>query len=223
MQTVIVSPDGRHAAIAAGRSIIFCSLGRRGPRHRVIHLAGEPRQIQFGPADTLYAACRDPECVVLVKSTGKVLWRRKGSIATDYSISASADGKWLAVGAEKSDDTLDVTLVDSQNRSEWTVSRPGRTPRVRLSANGSGVMLAYEHKVEHRDESRFERRLAYLDRTGSWTKGGAYTAPYYVSVDRDAEWAVALDAQSPSGTPRFPPAGAHRRPAVDVPRARPKS
>jgi hypothetical protein len=98
---------------------------------------------------------------------------------------------------------LDVTLVNPRNEPEWTVTRPGRAPRVRLCAGGSGEMLAYEHKVEHGEDHRYERRLAYLSGgpNPAWTKGGAYTAPFYVSADRQGEWVVALDSQT--GAPRF--------------------
>ncbi len=203
IQAGLVSPDGRYAALACGRKLVFCGRRPDGLRHRVLNLPAEPCQIQFGPADTVYVAYRGEQGVALVKSTGKVLWSRRGRPAASCSISASADGHLLAIASENAvQDEVDVTLVNSRNQRQWSVTRPGRAPRVRLSSGGSAVLLAYEHRVEHNDQSRFERRLAYLagetpgaGLTEEWTKGGAYTAPLYVSVDGRGEWVVALDTQ----------------------------
>ena len=98
-----------------------------------------------------------------------------------------------------------MTLLSHRNQRRWYVTRPGQSPLVRLSAGGGTVVLAYMHKVEHAEQYRFQRRLAYLTSapiTGqvqeAWTKGGVYTAPRYVSVDRDSEWLVTLDDRQPN-------------------------
>jgi hypothetical protein len=202
VSTAAVAPDGRFAAVACGKTVFFCSRKPNGFKFRPVSLPGQARQLQFGPGDTVYASCQDPQCVELVKSTGKVLWRRKNFSVTSCSISASEDGKWLALGSQRPRHWVEVALVNFRNERQWAAARPGRAPRVRLSAAGNAVMLAYEHKVEHEAESRFERRLAYLvggEAPGTvleaWTKGGAYTAPLSLSLERQGEWAVALDTQ----------------------------
>jgi hypothetical protein len=205
VQAAIVSPDGRTAAIAAGRKVLLCSRQLSGVHTSTIRLAGEVSQLQFGPGDSVYVACRDPYYVALVKSTGRVLWRRKDAATDDFSISASEDGKLLSVARQRPEDgKVEVTLLNSRNQRQWVTTRPGRAPLVRLCTGGAATMLTYEHKVEHNRESRFERRLAYLaGPAGEWTKGGPFTAPLYVSADREGDWVVALDMQGRERTPRF--------------------
>lgn len=203
--TAVLSLNGRFAAIAAGRSLMFWGQSRRGVRQRQIVLEGEPQQVQFGPGDSVYAACTALGTLELIKSTGRVLWRRELPNRRLSSISASEDGRVVAMAGEYPPGKVTITLIDSRNLSRWSVERDGRAPLVRLSADGDAVLLAYEHRVEHlferRFEQRFERRLAYVAPGSSpgevqipWTKGGAFTAPYYVSVERKGEWVVALDA-----------------------------
>jgi hypothetical protein len=160
VETAIVSPDGQFAAVAAGAHVYFLRSSPKGIRQKSFSLSGEPRHLQFGPADSLYIAYREPERVELVKSTGRVLWRRQGASITDYSI------------------------ITDRNQRRWWTTRPGRAPLVRLCADGSAVMLSYEHKVEHSSQSRYERRLAYLPGgQGGWTKGGPFVEPIYVAAE----------------------------------------
>lgn len=202
-----VSPGGRYAAVASGKSVIFCSVSEQGVRHRVLRLPGDPRQVQFGPADSLYVACRNPDVVLLLKSSGKALWKYSDRRARNYGISASEDGRLLAVGSEREGDTVVAALLDSSRRQLWRVNAPGRAPRVRLAASGAAMVIAYEHKVFYQDQSRFQRLLLYLPRDLSrarnsrWPKGGAFNTPYFVSVARDGAWVVTLDAQA--GVPRL--------------------
>jgi hypothetical protein len=205
VETAVVSSDGKYAALAAGKSVIFCSRAGSGIRHRVIPLKGIPTQVQFGVGDTIYVACREPDFVALVKSNGKELWRRRDPVVRGYSVSAADDGRHVAIAGESDPDTLRVSLVTWRNQTRWTDARPGRRPRIRLSAGGGTVMLSYEHKVAHGTRSRFERRLAYLGEGagGGWPKGGAFSAPLYVAVDRNGEWVVALDTQNKGDLPRF--------------------
>ncbi|HTE17162.1 MAG TPA: hypothetical protein VK689_02140, partial [Armatimonadota bacterium] len=179
VECAVVSADGRRAAIAAGKSLLFCSRGKNGIRHRVVRLPGEARQVQLGPADTMYVACRNPHLVQLVKSSGKVLWRRKAPNNTAYSIAASEDGRLLAIGNQETPDRVQVSLVTSRNESRWTDVRAGRAPQVRISASGATATLAYQHQVAREHQSRFEQRLTYLGEgmRGAWPKGGSFTAP----------------------------------------------
>lgn len=202
-----VSPSGRYAAVASGRSVIFCSVEPTGVRHRVIRLPGDPRQVQFGPADSLYVVCRNPDLVLRVKSTGTVIWKYSDRRARNYAISASEDGRLVGIGSEREDDTVVAALLDASRRQLWRINAPGRAPRVRLAASGAAMIIAYEHKVVYQDQSRFQRLLLYLPRdlararNSRWPKGGAFNTPYFVSVDRDGGWVVTLDAQS--GVPRL--------------------
>jgi hypothetical protein len=151
----------------------------------------------------------DPDRLQLLKSNGKVLWERRAAGVTDYSIAASELGRYVAVGSQRPNDQVHVALIDSHNVTAWTAGFPGREPRVRLNAAGDAIILSYKRKVEHNADSRFERRLTYLvkEAAGVWTKGGPFTAPYYVSVDRNGGWVVVLDTQQqrPGGDqlPRF--------------------
>jgi hypothetical protein len=145
----------------------------------------------------VYVACVRPNQVALLTGSGKVQWKRQERQVTVGSISASEDGRLLAIGSEQPGDVVDVTVVNSRNQSQWTAQRPGRGPRVRLCAAGTAAMLTYEHRVQHQNDTRFERRLAYftLSDAGSWTRGGAYSAPLYLAVDRNGAWVVALETQ----------------------------
>jgi hypothetical protein len=210
VQAAVISPDGTLAAVAAGTSIVFCSRRQDGVRQRTTQVSGEVRQIQSGPADSVYVVTRSPHAIQLIKSTGKVLWTRRmwpgrEQIPAACSIWASEDGRQLAVARDVPGGMLEIALVSARNDTRWSTNRPGRSPRVRLAAGGSALLLAYEHKVEHQFESRYERRLAYLDANGgdSWTKGGAYTAPLHVAIDRYGEWVVGIDTQRHVGLPRF--------------------
>ena len=204
IESAVVSPDGKFAVVVADRLAVFYSRGPKGLRHRTVSLPEVPGQMQLGPGDSIYVTCEKARCVMRVKSNRKVLWRRPLRKTALRTISASEDGRLLAIGTDEPADQVGVRLIDSNNRERWALTRPGRAARVRLSPAGTAVLLAYEHKVEHEERSRFERRLTYLRVTGNgewveetWTKGGAYTAPMYVSVARDGEWVVALDAQQP--------------------------
>jgi len=205
VQSVAVAADGKLVAISAGKSITLCSRDGDTVNQRKIDLEGEITNVQLGPADTIYVAARNPDYVALVKSTGKVLWKRSSATGAGFAIAASEDGKVLGIGSQRPDDVVAVTLVNSRNERLWSAPRPGRAPRVRVAMDGSAVLLAYEHKVKHRLDSRFERRLAYFGRTSteSWTKGGAFNAPLCVAMDRAGDWVVVLDVQRSSEGPRF--------------------
>jgi hypothetical protein len=205
VQTAVLSGDGELAAVASGKSIALCHPVGDAVRRREISLAVEPRDIQFGPGDSVYVVGQQPESVFLVKSTGRVLWDRAGSTGTNFSIWASEDGGRLAVGSQKTSDTLEVSLIDAHDNRRWTVGLPGRAPKVRLSADGTAVMLVYEHRLEHQAVRRYERRLAYIagKLEGAWPKGGPFTAPLAVALASHGEWTVALDTQSQIEPPCF--------------------
>ncbi|MCC2671682.1 MAG: hypothetical protein K0Q72_4153, partial [Armatimonadetes bacterium] len=205
VETVVMSPDGHLVAVAAGKTVTLCRKVGAAIRSRAIAIEGTPTQVQFGPGDSVYVATRNPDQVALVKSTGKVVWRRTAKPGAEFAIAADELGRLLAVGSQRADGTVAVSLFNSANRRLWSAPRPGRSPRVRLAADGSAVLLAYEHKVEHLAESRFEQRLAYFGSTNaaSWTKGGVFNAPLCVAMDRGGDWVVVLDAQRAVELPRF--------------------
>jgi hypothetical protein len=205
VNTAIISPDGHLAAVAAGHTVTLCSRAGNEVRERRIQLQGKITQLQFGPGDSVYVAAQEPDYVALVKSTGKVLWRRSSESGAAFAISASEDGRVLAIGSQRPDDFVAVSLVSVGNERLWTAPRPGRSPRVRIAADGSAALLAYEHKVEHGSESRFEQRLAYFGNTpaDSWTKGGAFNAPLCIALNRTGDWVVVLDLQRALDLPRF--------------------
>ncbi|MGV3723933.1 MAG: PQQ-binding-like beta-propeller repeat protein, partial [Actinomycetota bacterium] len=205
VSTAVISPDGHLAAVAAGHTVTLCSRTAKEVRERRIELQGTITQLQFGPGDSVYVAAQAPDYVALVKSTGKVLWRRNSEPGAAFAISASEDGRVLAIGSQRPDDLVALSLVSVGNQRLWSTPRPGRSPRVRIAADGSAVLLAYEHKVEHRMESRFEQRLAYFGTSNneSWTKGGAFNAPLCIALDRTGDWVVVLDLQRALDLPRF--------------------
>lgn len=205
VSTAVISPDGHLAAVAAGHTVTLCSRGAGEVRQRRMELQGKITQLQFGPGDSVYVAAQQPDYVALVKSTGKVLWRRSAAPGANFAISASEDGRVLAIGSQRPDDIVALSLVNVANERLWSAPRPGRSPRVRLAADGSAALLAYEHKVEHHLESRFEQRLAYFGTSNneSWTKGGAFNAPLEVALDRGGDWVVVLDLQRARDLPRF--------------------
>ena len=205
VQAAVLSGDGELAAVASGKRIVLCHPVGETVRRLEISLAVEPRDIQFGPGDSVYVVGRQPESVFLVKSTGRVLWDRAGSAGTNFSIWSSQDGGRLAIGSQKTADTLEVSLVDAHDNRRWTVALPGRAPKVRLSADGTAVMLVYEHRLEHQAVRRYERRLAYIagGLEGAWPKGGPFTAPLAVALAAHGEWTVALDTQSQIEPPCF--------------------
>ena len=192
-----VAPSGRYAAVASGRSVIFCHVAQGAVRYRVIRLSGEPRQVQFGPGDSFYVATRNPDEVLLIKGTGRVLWRHTERSGADYSISASEDGRLLAIGCERPGNTVVAALVDSSNQTRWRINTAGRAPRIRLSSAGAALTLSYEHLVTHNSLARFERRLTYLtaNQDTSWTKGGAFSTPIDVAIAPDGAWVVTLDTR----------------------------
>lgn len=205
IEAAAVSPDGRYAALAAGRSVIFCTLTGKGIQHRVLPLAGHPEQVEMGPDDSVYVACRSRPYVALVKSSGKELWRREQPDGEAYAISASADGRSVAVSTQLPRDTIRTALLTSRNAARWTDVRPGRRPRPRLSASGTAVALSYELRVESPRGVRFERRLTYLAHgaAGAWPKGGPFSAPLHVALAEDGDWLVALDTQRRNPRPSF--------------------
>lgn len=205
IESAIVSPGGHLVAVAAGRTLTLCSRTGTEVRQKRIPLEGTVRQIQFGPGDSVYVAAQEPDYVALVKSTGKVLWKRQSTAGAAFAIAASEDGKLLGIGSQRADGTVAVSVVDAKNERLWSAPRPGRAPRVRISLDGSAVLLAYEHKVEHGNESRFERRLAYFGTPlqQSWTKGGHFSAPLCVAIHEAGDWVVVLDNQSSHQLPRF--------------------
>lgn len=205
VEAAAVSGDGRFAALAAGRSMIFCSVTDAGVRHRVITLDGHATQVQMGSGDTVYVACRDTAYVALLKSSGKELWRRQQAGVDRYSLSASADGRTVGISAQLPEDRVQTWLLTSRNSVRWTDVRPGARPRLRVSANGSAATLSYELRVDSPRGRRFERRLTYLAQgaRGAWPKGGPFSAPLPVALDADGDWVVALDTQRRGGPPRF--------------------
>lgn len=205
VSTAVISPDGHLAAIAAGHTVTLCSRTANEVRERRVDLQGKITQLQFGPGDSVYVAAQSPDYVALVKSTGKVLWRRNSAAGASFAISASEDGRVLAIGSQRPDDLVSLSLVNMGNERLWSAPRPGRSPRVRIAADGSAALLAYEHKVAHRLESRFEQRLAYFGASNneSWTKGGAFNAPLCIALDRTGDWVVVLDLQRALDLPRF--------------------
>lgn len=205
VSTAVISPDGHLAAMAAGHTVTLCSRTLDKVRERRIQLQGKITQLQFGPGDSVYVAAQNPDYVALVKSTGKVLWRRSSAAGAAFAISASEDGRVLAIGSQRPNDVVALSLVNVGNERLWSAPRPGRSPRVRIAADGSAAILAYEHKVEHGQESRFEQRLAYFGASNNeaWTKGGAFNAPLCIALERTGDWVVVLDLQRARDLPRF--------------------
>jgi hypothetical protein len=199
-----VSSNGRYAALVAGKNLIFCSRIAKGVTKRTLPLPGRPVQVQMGPDDTAYVACVEPDYMALVKSDGKELWRRQEPGAARYAISASEEGRHVAVSAELGADQIRTWLLSSKSAVRWADIRPGRKPRPRVSANGTAVVLSYEFRVESPRGPRMEQRLTYLGPGvgGAWPKGGPFNTPLQVAIERDGDWLVALD-QPRGQSPRF--------------------
>ncbi|MGV3724142.1 MAG: hypothetical protein ACO1SX_24885, partial [Actinomycetota bacterium] len=120
VQSVVVAPDGRLIAVAAGKTVTLCSRSSGGVKQRSIQLEGEITHVQLGPADTVYVAARNPDYVALVKSTGKVLWKRSSAKGSGFAIAASEDGKLLGIGSQRPDDLIAVSLVNAKNERIWS-------------------------------------------------------------------------------------------------------
>lgn len=204
VEAAALSPDGRFAAVAAGRSILFCTIGRRQVTKRTLSLEGRPVQLQMGPDDTVYAACVEPEYVALLRSSGKGVWRRQEASLSNYAISAGDAGRQLAISAESGSTQIQTWLVTARNSARWSDTRPGRQPRPRLSAAGAAVMLSYNYRVEGARGPRLERRLTYLapGAGGAWPKGGPFNTQLPVAIEPKGEWLVALE-QPRGAAPRF--------------------
>ena len=204
VESVTLAPGAQMAAVAAGAKITFVVLDGDGVREREVGVGAEPRQVQFGPEDTVYVACRKPDQVLRLRSSGRTVWR-SGHGPVDYSISASEDGGTVAVACQPQPDQVQVSLLTAVQRPVWTTALPGRSARVRLSSRGQAVVVAYQHRLEHSRQSRYERRLAYIRGADEkpWFKGGAYSAPLSVAVDRFGDWVVALDTHVRAGSPDF--------------------
>lgn len=204
VEAACVSGDGRYAAVAAGRSILFCRLAKGKVTKRTLSLEGRAVQVEMGPEDSVYVACVEPSYVALLRSNGKGSWRREDPNHSAYAISAGDDGRMLAISAESGSSQVATWLITSRNSTRWNDIRPGRQPRPRLSAAGVAVMLTYSHPVEGARGRRLERRLTYLapGAGGAWPKGGAFNAPLPVALEPRGEWLVALDQPRGAG-PRF--------------------
>lgn len=196
----VVAADGTRAVVGAGRHAYYLARRRGVWKVRAIPCEGEVRQARLAAGDTAFLATARPASVLRVKPGGAVLWRMVGE-ASEYTLSASADGRRLAVAAASPSDLLTISLLDVEGRVLWSDRRPGRAPVVHLCQRGGAMVLSYEHRLAHSAETRFERRLWYLGGDGahSWTKGGAYTAPLLVAADADGEWVVGLETQRDLG------------------------
>ncbi len=207
IETAAVSPDGRHAMLAAGKSVIFSSPENGTVRYRSVATPGFPRQLFHGRGDTFYSVCRDPNVTVLLKSSGKVLWRHSDAGSSYQSASVSLDGQVLGLAAEQRDGTISVALWQQEGRPRFLAERPGRKPRLRVAGNGQAAALAYEHQSRHDTTVNYGQRLALLTvedgSIGGWSKGGAFTAPLFVGLDREARWVIALDTQRRREPPRI--------------------
>ena len=208
IRCALIRRDGAYAALAVGPAVVLCQLGDGQVHSRVTHPPGVPTWMQFATGADLYVACTLPDQVLLLRGDGAVEWTYSRQGAARYSLSASQDGTTLAVGGELPTGIIEVAYLDLRGRRLWSFTRPGRGPRVRLSALGAAVLLSYEHLVTYSGEQRsgrFERRLAYFSRDvrPSWTKGGVFSAPLCVAVDAEGRWVLSLDIQYEMGTPRF--------------------
>lgn len=200
IEAAVVAPDGTTAGIAAGDRVILVLVDDAGVRTRTFAPGGTIRRLQPGPKRSVYAASPDNSLVALVAASAGVVWRRHLPGGRLTSLSSSLDGASVALATDEGGERVSAVLLSSANELVWTASRPGRNPRLRLSASGNCVLLAYEHQVRHQQECRYERRMAYLTSGNTpgravelWTKGGAFTAPLHVAVEAGGDWLVALD------------------------------
>jgi hypothetical protein len=202
---IALSGVGKLVAVGADDAVSLFRVGPKGLVTRQIQAAGRIRRVLAGFGDTFLVITEPPCRVALIKSRGTELWHRELPEETHCSAVLSTDGKQLALAYEKSVDRIDIELRSWKNEELWKTSRPGRSASVRMNAAGGFVLLAYDHLVEHQQQTRYERRLAYLGEggVGGWTKGGALTAPLPVALDSRGEWLVALDNERSRSGSRF--------------------
>jgi hypothetical protein len=205
IETAVVSANGDRAVAACGRTLAFFSRDMAGIHSRLASAEGEPRQLQLAPGDTVYAAFAGGGGVCRVKSNGRVLWRQPQVSGALPSISASQSGQLLAIASDANPAMLRIVLVDARRDVKWSIALPGRDGRVRTSARGNAVLLAYEHPSVHSIRTRFERRLAYLSggEAPVWVAGGAFNAPLDVAIDPEGQWVVALEIEDGYHPPVF--------------------
>jgi WD40 repeat protein len=200
-----ISGDGKRIASGIGDALMLFGITANGVIRREIPTGGTVKRVLAGFSDTFFVLT-DPPCrLSLLKSRGKELWHRDLPQKSNCSVVSSIDGKEVVLAYEKSGEEIEILLATWKNEELWRTRRPGRAGIVRMNGKGGVVLLAYDHLVEHQQESRHERRLAYLGENGvgGWTKGGALTAPLAVALDFDGDWLVALDNDRARGGSRF--------------------
>jgi hypothetical protein len=202
---VAISGDGKRVAVGNGDAITLFGISPKGMVTRQIQAAGRVRRIIAANGDTFVVVTEPPCRIALIKSRGSELWHRELPENAHCSVVVSTDGKQLAIAYEKSPEQIEVLMTTWKNEELWKTARPGRGGSVRMNAAGGFLLLAYDHLVEHQQQSRYERRLAYLGEggVGGWTKGGALTAPLPVALDSRGEWLVALDNERSRSGSRF--------------------
>lgn len=200
-----ISSDGKRVAVGADDLITLIGIGAKGLVTRQIHSKGQVKRLLPGVGDTFYVLTDAPCRLALIKSRGAELWHRDLPERGNCSAGVSSDGKQLALAYEKSPKQLEILLLTWKNEELWRTARDGRGGSIRMNAEGGVVFLAFDYLVEHQQQSRFERRLAYLGESGvgGWVKGGALTTPLLVSLDSEGKWVVALDNERSRGGSRF--------------------
>jgi outer membrane protein assembly factor BamB len=197
--------DGAQVVVASGDRIRWFRRARSGWRTFDLPGGGPVRQLQFAPGNTLYVAARG-DGIRRVRSDGRVLWRLTGEGGRAATISTAVDGQLLASASPVDGPTeaIALQLHDAGGRLIWETTVPGRTPRVRLAAGGSALLLAYEQPQVHQLATRYERRLAYLPVASGgavrWTKGGALTDPLFAAAGADGRFVVSLDYERRAAT-----------------------
>ncbi len=206
IQDVCIGADGNRVLIGAGRQVWFCAMTTAGIRSRRVTTPAQVHQVEPGPGESAYVVTQSPLGLLMLRSSGRTMWRQENPQARQYAISATDAGDALAVATELRNDVVYLDIFDPAGFKRSLDQRPGRLPRIRLSAGGRALVMAYEHAMGDADRGLFGRRLLYTrpdDPRGGWTKGGAFSAPYFVALDTAGEWIVALDVQAPREPPRL--------------------
>lgn len=193
---VALTANGDYFVIAAGTQAIFGSFDGEKITTRVIEVGSQVRYALPGPDATVYVSANDPPSVRRYRANGEEIWRIRAG-KRPPSIATARDGELVAVGSESDEKggQVRVLLLTADGQPRWQQTEAGRGPRVRISRDGSSVLLTWERRVQYNNRARFERRLACLNSRGQWmwAKGGAFTAPVCTAIDPRGRWVVGLD------------------------------
>jgi hypothetical protein len=202
---VTIEDEGRRVAVGSDGGEVRL-LQREGATWRRLpgwQVDAPVHAVAFGPGEALWVLGGSPSMLACHRLDGKLLWRARPweGRASGQSFSASADGQFAVVAAERSAPAgIEVQLWSARGRRLWRAVFEGRAPHVRLADKGEGVVVAYERAFSHRDRGQgmVERALAAFDPTGSerWRKGGAFFSPLLVAVEPHGDWVLSLGPQS---------------------------